>query len=82
MYAGRVNRIIFKCLRIDGIAFRLPLDTIKDTIKFLGYSRSSVEVYGVSTHKKALIYRALKLSVEFPRLLWSGIWWRRGDLNS
>ena len=26
--------------------------------------------------------RALKLSVEFPRLLWSGIWWRRGDLNT
>jgi hypothetical protein len=40
-----------------------------------------VEVYGVSMHKKALIYRAFRTSLDVSRVRWSGIWWRRGDLN-
>jgi len=70
-----------KYLRVDGIVLELPLDTITDTIKILGFSKSSVEAYGVSIHKKALIYRALRISMGFSRVHWSSIWWRRGDLN-
>jgi hypothetical protein len=33
-----------------------------------------VEVYGVSIHKKALIYRALRFFLEFSGARWSGIW--------
>ena len=41
-----------------------------------------MEVYGVSMHKKALIYRAFRTSLDVSRVRWSGIWWRRGDLNT
>jgi len=41
-----------------------------------------VEFNGVSIHKKALIYRALRTSMEFSRVYWSSIWWRRGEPTS
>ena len=41
-----------------------------------------MEVYGVSIHKKALIYRAFRTSMDFSRVHWSSIWWRRGELNT
>jgi len=63
-----------KYLRVDGIALELPLDTITDTIKYLGYSRSSVELNGVIIHKKAHKYWALKTSLEFSRVYWSDVW--------
>jgi len=40
-----------------------------------------MEVYGVSIHKKAHKYWALRTSMEFSRVYWSSIWWRRGELN-
>jgi len=40
-----------------------------------------VEFNGVSIHKKAQKYWALRTSMEFSRVYWSSIWWRRGELN-
>ena len=41
-----------------------------------------MEVYGVSVHKKALIYKALRFFLEFSRVHWSGAWWKRGESNN
>jgi hypothetical protein len=54
--------------------FLISADTVINTVKFLGYCRSSVEFNGVIIHKKAHKYWALRTSLEFSRVYWSDVW--------